>query len=408
MAEAGAPPPPGERRLLATLAAVQLVVVMDFTMMLPLGPDLVAPLGIDVASLPLLVGAQTGAAALAGILGGSWLERAPRRRAMVGLLLALLVAELVATQASDGATMLLARLLAGAAAGQLGALGLVVLSESIPEARRGRATGAVMAANALAAVAGVPLGLWLSGAFGWQAPFLWLAATAATAAALAGSGVPVTDVTRRTTSTNIISISDALAPLSRPNERRALLLTFLLVLSAFLLNPNLSAFVQHNLGLPRERLPVLYGVAGAVALVVVQLVGRAVDHWGALRVGAGAVAVFVAVVLSFLVLEAGVPVGLGFVLLLCSLQSRNVALRTLSTRVPRPAERGRFMSLFSSAQQLGSAGGALCSAALISTGADGRLLGMPGLGLLSVALALCTLPLLAAVERGTLDQPREG
>ncbi len=394
-----APGTGGERRLLAVLVLIQLVTVVDFTLLLPLGPDLAAPLGLETARLPLLVAAGTAAAAAAGLLGGGWLERAPRRRAMVGLLLALAVAAGVAAAAGGWRTLLAARLGAGAAGGQAMALSLVVLSDAVPAARRGRAVGALMAANGLAAIGGVPLGLWMAEHLGWRAPFGMVALGAAIAATLASGALP-SGAGRRVH-------GSALAPLAHRDTRRALALTALVAASSFLLNPNLSAFVQHNLGFPRERLSGLYALAGGVALLSTQLTGRAVDRWGSLAAGAGAAALFAAVVLGVVVGQGRVPVAVGFVLLLSSLQSRNVSVRALATRVPRPEERGRFMSLLSASQQLGAAAGALGSAALLGTAPDGRLVGMPVVGLLAVGMALGSLPLMAVVQRavGQIDDP---
>jgi predicted MFS family arabinose efflux permease len=189
----------------------------------------------------------------------------------------------------------------------------------------------------------------------------------------------------------------------------ALALVFVVTASSFLLNPNLSAFVQHNLGFPREHLAGLYAVAGAVALVTTQLTGWAVDRFGALRVGALAASVFCAVVLGVVVAEGALDVRLGFIVLLASLQARNVSVRALATRVPPPQERGRFMSLWSAAQQLGAAAGALVSAVMLSADPSGRLIGLPRVGLFSVLLTLGALPRLAAVHRSVVGRfEREG
>lgn len=380
---------PGERRLLAVLAAVQLVVVLDFTLLLSMGPDLVGPLGLRTDQLPLLVGAHTGAAALAGLLGGRWLEGLPRRAGLGGLLLALALAELWATRAVGLGSLLAARVLAGACGGQAGALGLVLLSEGVAERRRGRAVGAVMVANGAAAILGVPALLGVSQAAGWAAPFVGLAVMVAGVAGGVAWALPPGGPGPRAAGPS---------PLWRGPVRGALLVNLLLVASAFLITANLSAFVQHNVGLPREALPGLYATAGLVALGVVQGAGRAVDRFGSLRVGVVAVGAFAAVVLAFVVWEGGIPATLGFVVLLSAVQSRNVAVRALATRVPREGERGRFMSLHSAAQQLGAAAGALGSAALLETGAGGRLEGLGAVGLLSVGLSALTLPLLGWVE----------
>lgn len=371
-------------------------------MLLPLGPDLVEPLGMRTDELPILVGAGTTSAALAGVFGGGWLERAPRRGTLVGLLGVLVVAQLLAASATGWPMMLVARLLSGAAGGQAGALGLVMLSDEVPDARRGRAIGSLMAANGLAAILGVPLALWSAQHLGWQAPFLLVAAGALVAGGLAAGLLPTM---RRPGPVE----GSRLAPLASGRAVGALGLTVLVVASSFLINPNLSAFLQFNLGLPREDMPWMYGLAGSFALVATQLTGRAVDRWGSARVGAVAALVYVGVVLTLVVGEGGIPVMLGFILLLSSLQSRNVSVRSLATRAPRPEQRGRFMSLLSTSQQLGAAAGAGVSSLMLTTQADGRLEGMPAVGLLSVGLVVGMLPLLVWVERATAGStPGEG
>ncbi|MEY3211379.1 MAG: myxochelin export transporter MxcK, partial [Pseudomonadota bacterium] len=221
---------------MAALVVIQLVTVVDLTMLLPLGPDLLAPLGVDAARLPLLIVAGALSAALAGLLGGGWLERAPRRRTMVGLLLALAAAGIGAAGAEGFGGVFLARLCAGAAGGQAGALGLVVLSEAVPESRRGRAVGAVMAANGLAAIGGVPLGLWLAQTLGWRAPFGLITLGAVLAALISAWAIP-------SSAARPAPLGSRFAPVAMPTARRALALGFLVAAASTLLTPNLSAFV---------------------------------------------------------------------------------------------------------------------------------------------------------------------
>lgn len=391
---------PGEGRVLATLVVVQLVAVVDFTILLPLGPDLIAPLSIAPSHLPLLVAAGTLSAALAGLTGGCWRQRLSRRSAMTALLLALAAAGLLASSAAQWPTLLLARLVSGAAAGQAMALSLAALSDHIAEERRGRAVGTLMAANGFAAIGGVPLGLWLAARFGWQAPFWMIAGAAACAAALTARSLPAT-------SPQAPAAEPSGPPAAGRPTSQTFVLTFVVTAASFLLNPNLSTFIQKNLAYPREHLAGLYAVAGLAALVASQVSGRAVDRVGSFWVGLVAVLVTSVVVLALLVVDAGVPVGLAFVLLLCGLQSRNVSTRALATRVPLPEDRARFMSRLSGAQHLGAATGALGSAMLLGTHADGRLDGMPRLALLSLTLSLASLPLLAAVQR-EVDRARSG
>ena len=58
-----------ERRLLFLIGTVQFVNVLDFMMVMPLGPDFAGALGIPTAQLGLVGASYTASAAASGILG---------------------------------------------------------------------------------------------------------------------------------------------------------------------------------------------------------------------------------------------------------------------------------------------------------------------------------------------------
>src|SRR5207302_1642582 len=67
---------------------------------------------------------------------------------------------------------------------------------------------------------------------------------------------------------------------------------------------------------------------------------------------------------------------------------RNVTYNTLTTRVPAPHERARFMSLQSAIQHLSAAAGAFLSSRMLGETPDGKLIGMPAVALASIAMSL--------------------
>lgn len=383
-----------ERATVGLVGALQFVYVVDFAMVLPLGPDLTGPLGVAPSALGWLAAAYTGAAALTCTLTAGILDRFDRRTAL-GVSTAGLVGATLSCAAAESFSALLAcRMIAGAFGGVAASLGQSVLADRVPPERRGRAMGAVMGANALGAVVGVPTGLWTAGLLGWRAPFLLVGA--AGAVLLAGALLALPAMRDHVG----LPRDGAGALLRRPVVWRAWLLVFLLVGATFLLTPNLSAFVQHNLGFPRERLPGVYAAGGALSLLAMRIVGRLVDRHGAFRVGTVALLGFLLVTHAYLVRpEPALPVTVGFVALLVSLSSRNVAIRALTTQVPGPGERGRYLSLQNAVHQAAAAAGAGMSAALLDTAADGVVIGMPRLGWIAIAATAAATPLLWQVER---------
>ena len=162
--------------LLLTLAAVQFTHVVDFMIMMPLGPQFMRLFAIGPQQFGLMVSAYTFAAAASGFVAAFWIDRFDRRRALLGLYAGFIVATALCGIAPDYPLLLAARIVAGTFGGVLGGLTFAIVADLVPYARRATATAVVAAAFSLAAVAGVPLSLWIAAHFSWRAPFLALAA----------------------------------------------------------------------------------------------------------------------------------------------------------------------------------------------------------------------------------------
>jgi predicted MFS family arabinose efflux permease len=78
---------------------------------------------------------------------------------------------------------------------------------------------------------------------------------------------------------------------------------------------------------------------------------------------------------------------------------RAIAFNTVTSRVPSPSERGSFMSLQSTIQHFASACGAFASSKLLSSNADGKLVGIEKVAAISMALTLLVPVLIAVLER---------
>jgi predicted MFS family arabinose efflux permease len=393
------PRPISERALLFLVGAVQFVNVLDFMMVMPLGPDFALGLGIPASQLGLVGGAYTGAAAVSGILGATFLDRFDRRRALAVAMLGLVLATAAGGLATGFPTMVAARIAAGFFGGPATSLSLSIVADAVPAERRGRALGAVMGAFSVASVLGVPAGLELARLGSWRTPFF---AVAALGLLVAGGALllmpPMAGHLARARASGP-ERGSVRQLLRQPVAWLSLASAAAAMMSGFSIVPNIAAHLQFNLGYPRPRLGLLYMAGGAVAFVVLRVAGRWVDRFGAPVVAAGGTGLFVAVLaLGFAWPAPWLPVAGLFVAFMMGNSLRNVAMNTLTSRVPGPAERARYMSVQSAVQHLSSALGAGLSTRLLTAEPDGRLGGMKGLSLFSGAVALLVPLLLAAVQ----------
>ncbi len=380
--------PTSERKIVVILAAVNFINILDFMIVMPLGPDFAAALGIPLSRLGLVGGAYTAAAAIAGLSASSFLDRFDRRRALAVCLFGLVFGTVMGAAAQGFASLLAARVLAGAFGGPASALSLSILSDVVPVARRGKAMGAVMGAFAAASVLGVPAGLELARWGGWRAPFFAVAVLGVVVIAVAMAFMPP-----MRGHLNPSGLARSSQPAKRfwadVRVRLSLLATALAFMGTFALIPHLATYLQFNLGYPRDRLGVLYLVGGVVSFAAMRLGGIWVDRHGPNVVTfLGSGVMVLVLTLGFWPESPSVPVLTIFVSLMLANSLRSVALNTVSSKVPGPADRARFMSMQSAVQHMAAACGAGLSSLLLFEHADHSLGGMRNLVSFSIALAM--------------------
>ncbi|MBX7081998.1 MAG: MFS transporter [Nannocystaceae bacterium] len=400
---------PGSRRglsesqILLIIGAVQFINILDFMMIAPLGPRLALAVDMPESRLADAVAAYTVAAATAGIVGSTFLDRFDRRPALLIALVGLVAGTAAGGLATSFGELVLARMLAGAFGGPATSIAIAIVSDVIPAHRRGRAMGAVMGAFAAASVLGVPAGLALAEVGDWRTPFF----------AVAGAGLVVAAAATRLPPLRLHFTGTRPQPtslvrmLSRPAVLASYAMTFTVNAGAFVLLPNIATFVQNNLGLPEAQLKYLYLAGGVVSFFTTRACGKLVDRVGTFRIATAGSLGFVFVTWIGFAEPGVLPVDTHllacmygvFMAFMFANGVRNVAYQTLTTRVPRPEERARFMSLQSAVQHIAAAAGALLSARVLETTADHQLVGMTKVAWISIVFGL-VLPLLVKnVER---------
>ena len=326
-----------------------------------------------------------------------FLDRFDRRRALVVALCGLSLGTIVGGFATGLVSLMLARVLAGAFGGPATALGLAIIADAIPAARRGRALGAVMGAFSIASVFGVPAGLELARLGGWRLPFFAVGGLCAVIAAATARSLP--SLTLHLRAAEREPPVGAWEVIRRPVVLIAMAASGVTMFSVFMIVPNITSYLQFNLDFPRAHLGLLYLVGGAFSFVTMRVAGRVADRYGTSLVVTLGTALFIAATVAGFVFErALVPIMVVFVVFMISGSFRMVPMNALATRVPRPTERARYMSIQSTVQHLAAALGASGAAVILVEQPGGRLLHMREVALVSVAVAVLLPVLISSVE----------
>jgi predicted MFS family arabinose efflux permease len=393
-----------ERAVVFLIGAVQFVNILDFVMVMPLGPDFAAGLGIATSHIGTIGAAYTAAGCVAGVAGSYFLDRFDRRKALAVAMLGLVVATAAGGLSTGLTSLLVTRALAGLFGGPATSLSMSIIADLIPPERRGRAMGAVMGAFSVASVLGIPLALKLAGWAGWRMPFF---AVAGLGLLLVAGAIFYLPPMRGHLERQQGPVVPVRVLFTRTDVLLSYAMTSLLNLAGFIIIPNISGYVQHNLGYPREELELIYFVGGLVSFVTLRLAGKAVDALGSFRVGTVGSAMFIGTLyISFIHLPAGVPLVAVFACFFLSNGVRNVAYSTLTSRVPEQSIRARFMSFQSAVQHLGAAAGAFLSSQMLTDLPGGQLGGMNRAVFVSMALTLLAPVLFFLVERRVLARDR--
>ena len=233
----------------------------------------------------------------------------------------------------------------------------------------------------------------------WRTPFLATAALGFVIAALAVFMLPPLTIhlDQAKTSGPGPSFRELF---ERPIVLMSFVMTAVTMMSGFMVIPNISSYVQYNLAYPREHLEILYLSGGTVSFFALRLVGRLVDRYGSFKVGTVGSALVLGVMYSgFAMVPPPIPIVAVFVLFMTAMSFRNVAYNTLTSKVPSPAERARFMSLQSAVQHSASAFGAVLSSRMLTETPSHHLVGLPSVIYVSMGLTIILPVLLWVVER---------
>ncbi|HEX8327931.1 MAG TPA: MFS transporter [Hymenobacter sp.] len=390
-----------EKLLLALLAAVQFTNVLDFVIMMPLGPQLMPALGIVPRQFGLVISAYTFSAGATGLAAAFFLDRFNRKTALLALYLGFGLGTVACALAPTYPWLVAARVLTGAFGGVLGSLVLAIVGDAVPESRRGQAIGIVMGAFSVASVLGIPFGLFLASRFSWHLPFLVLGGLSLVVWAVIYFVMPsmTGHIGPRALSLSERA-SDVLGLFRRASVRYALLLTALLVLGQFTVISFLSPSLVGNVGFSINQLSYVYLVGGALTFFTSPLVGRLADRYGKVPVFTLAT---LATIPVLLVLTRLGPTPLPLVLTLTAatfavMGGRYVPATALATTVVPPRQRGSFMSLNTSVQQLAAGAAAYLAGLIVLQTSTGRLLHYEVVGYVAAAANLVSLLVIRRVQ----------
>lgn len=385
---------------------VQFILLVDFVIMMPLGPRFMSDFNIGPTQFASLVSSYNFSAGIAAILLGTFADRFDRKKLLVLMTIGLGVGTVLCGLSNSFETFLVARIIAGLFGGMVGAIILAIISDLIPYERRGKAMGVLMTAFSVASVVGLPLGLLISDTFGWKTCFY-----------LISGFIFLISIIVTFTFPNLVPSSNGLGGLKAIKRYYdfvfvkgyglSFLFMFTVSMSMFMVIPFLAPYAVKNMEIPVEHIKYMYLAGGLCTLLTARLIGVLTDRWGALKSYVLVALVSIAPILLYT--NAG-PMELFPYLLIGSffmimVSGRMIPCMTLISAVPDSDERGGYMGVVNSLRSFGSATATFLGGFVITQTASGKLEGFSNAGFFAIFITIvsCILGYMLARKRGLLN-----
>lgn len=366
----------------ALLAFIQFCVVLDFMVLSPLGTFVMKDLSLQPNQFAVVVSAYAFSAFLSALLTAGFADKFDRKRLLVFFFSGFILGTLFCALSNSYETLLAARVFTGLFGGVMSSISYAIITDLYVINQRGRVMGFIQMGFGVSQIVGIPLGLFLTNWANWHLPFYVIVGFACII--LVGTVFFMRPITAHLA---LAKEKNAFAHLvSTVKNRRYItgfLATTLLATGGFMLMPFGSDFAVQNLKLTTDELPYMYIVTGIFTFAAGPLAGLISDRFGRMNLFAFGTIISIAIVLIYTQLG---PTPLSIVILLnvilfIGITARIVPAQAMMTSVPKPEDRGAFMSINSAVQQLSGGIASFIAGTIVYKQANGEIGNYPILGI---------------------------
>ena len=344
---------PYEKFVIAILSLLQFTVIVDFMVLSPLGAILMPKMGISTSQFGLVVSAYAISAGVSGFLAAGFADRFDRKKMLLFFYAGFVLGTLFCGVVGSYPFLLAARIFTGVFGGVIGSISFAIITDTFRMEVRGRVMGFVQMSFSASQVLGIPIGLYLATRFDWHAPFLMIATVAAPVGIVIFLKLkPVTGHLRgKQEKSAFIHLWHTV---SNPFYLRGFAATMLLATGGFMIMPFSSAFLVNNILIPETRLSLIFFITGLFSIFTGPILGKLSDKLGKYRLFVFGSVVSMVMVCVYTNLGPN-PIWVIIVtntILWVGISSRMISSSALISGVPNMTDRGAYMGINSSIQQV--------------------------------------------------------
>jgi predicted MFS family arabinose efflux permease len=383
------------------LAITQFTVILDFMVMSPLGDILMKSLNLKPTHFGLVVSAYAFSAGISGLLTAGFADKFDRKKLLLFFYIGFIAGTVLCGIVNSYYWLVAARIITGLFGGVIGSISMAIVADLFTLQQRGRVMGFIQMGFGASQILGIPIGLYLANAWGWHAPFLWVAGMAGIVAFFIA--VKLNPISKH------LEVQQDKSPfqhlkhtIAKKDYRIGFTATALLSVGGFMMMPFGSAFAINNLHITQHQLPMLFMIAGLSTLLVMPLVGKLSDTIDKYKIFVGATVwtmIMVAIYTNLGVTTFGL-VAVANVLMMMGIMGRMVPSSALVTSIPEMQDRGAFMSINSSLQQIaGGVAAAFAGTIVVQKDKLSQLEHYDTLGIIIICISILTILLMYRVNK---------
>ena len=383
------------------LAITQFTVILDFMVMSPMGDILMKSLSMSPSQFGIAVSAYAFSAGISGLLTAGFADKFDRKKLLLFFYIGFIIGTVLCGVVDTYELLVAARIITGLFGGVIGSISMAIVADLFAIQQRGRVMGFLQMGFGASQVLGIPIGLYLADKWHWHTPFLWIAVMAAIVAALIMFKLgPVAEHLKIKQDKN--PFLHLWHTVKKSDYRIGFTATALLSIGGFMMMPFGTAFAVNNLKVTHEQLPLIYLWAGIATLAIMPMIGKLSDKIDKMKIFAIACLWMIAVVLVYTRLSATDfwLVVVFNILMMIGIMGRMVPSTAVVTAVPEMRDRGAFMSINSSLQQIaGGIAAAVGGMIVVQQTNHSPLEHYDTLGYIVSAITLISIALMARVNR---------
>lgn len=391
------------------LAITQFTVILDFMVMSPLGDILMKSMQLKPSHFGLVVSAYAFSAGISGLLTAGFADKFDRKKLLLFFYIGFILGTILCGLVNSYPLLVAARIVTGLFGGVIGSISMAIVTDLFSMQQRGRVMGFIQMAFGASQIFGIPLGLYIATAWDWHAPFLWVAAMAAIIAILIALKLkPLTEHLALQKENN--ALQHLIHTISKREYRIGFAATAILSVGGFMLMPFGSAFAINNLKITEEQLPLIFMIAGLSTLIIMPIIGKLSDKIDKFKIFTAA-SIWTIITVAIYTNLAVTPfwlVAIVNILMMMGVMSRMVPSTALVTSIPAKADRGAFMSINSSLQQIsGGIAAAFAGTIVVQKDSFSPLEHYNTLGYIIIGISLLSIVLLSRVNQHLKKNPEQ-